>query len=100
MKNNIGQRWVGAFLSGMTLIAAIVYVDRAALAQTYPSKTIRIVTSAAGSGNDLTSRVLAQALSGGIGQSVIVDNRGILAVDAVLNAPADGHTVICYGSPL
>lgn len=70
------------------------------MAQSFPAKPIRIVTSEPGSGNDLVARVIAHALGGTIGQNVVVDNRGILAGEITAKSPGDGYTLICYGSPL
>lgn len=67
-------------------------------AQAYPSKLIRIVTAATGSANDWGSRVLAQELTTGMGQQVIVENRGGLSMENVAKAPPDGHTLLGYGS--
>jgi len=48
----------------------------AAVAQTYPLKTIRwIVPFPPGGGNDTIARLVAQKLTASIGQQVIVDNR-------------------------
>jgi tripartite-type tricarboxylate transporter receptor subunit TctC len=72
-----------------------------ASAQTYPARPIRVVTAAAGGGIDFAARVLAQGLTGALGQQVIVDNRGgsvLIAADLVAKAPADGHTLLYYGS--
>ncbi|MEI7680972.1 MAG: tripartite tricarboxylate transporter substrate-binding protein, partial [Betaproteobacteria bacterium] len=70
----------------------------AVYAQAYPSKLIRIVTAATGSANDWGSRVLAQELTTGMGQQVIVENRGGLSMENVAKAPPDGHTMLGYGS--
>ncbi|MBC8006513.1 MAG: tripartite tricarboxylate transporter substrate binding protein [Prolixibacteraceae bacterium] len=69
-----------------------------ALAQTYPSKPIKLVIPfAAGSATDSAGRVLAQALSQRLGKSVIVDNRaganGQIAAMLVAQSPPDGHTL-------
>src|SRR4051812_45345265 len=45
-------------------------------AQSYPSKPIRLVTSAAGGSIDFVARLLAPGLSDVMGQPVVVDNRG------------------------
>ena len=69
--------------------------------QAYPNKPIRLITSPAGGGNDLVTRLIAQALSGSLGQPVIVDNRaGILAVETVMNVPADGYAILFIGRTL
>jgi tripartite-type tricarboxylate transporter receptor subunit TctC len=68
--------------------------------QSYPVKPVRIVTVAAGSGTDLLARVLAKGMSAGLGQNVVVDNRGIVAIDIAAKADADGYTLLLYTSPL
>ena len=70
----------------------------AAHGQVYPVKPVRIVTVAPGSANDLVSRLIAQELKGPFGQPVIVDNRGTIAAEIVSKAPADGYTLLLYGS--
>ena len=70
-----------------------------ALAQTYPSKTIRILTGPAASGSDIVARLIAQEMAAPIGQPIIVENRaGILAVEAAAKAPPDAYTLLVYGS--
>ena len=44
--------------------------------QSYPRKSIRIVTSEAGGGTDFAARTVAQGIAGPLGQPIIVDNRG------------------------
>ena len=60
----------------------------------YPSKLMRIVTSAAGSTNDLGSRVIAQELTASIGQQVIVENRGGPPSNSRRKSPPDGYTML------
>ncbi len=63
--------------------------------QVFPGKPVRVVTSAAGGGGDAVTRLLAQAISGPLGQPVIVDNRGgILSSEAVAKAPPDGYVLL------
>lgn len=70
-----------------------------AVSQEYPNKPVRIVTSPAGGGNDFVARLIARALSGPLGQQVVVDNRAtILIADIVAKAPPDGYTVLVTGS--
>ena len=68
--------------------------------QHYPNRPIRLVTADAGGGSDLLSRLIAQGISGPLGQQVIVDNRrsGVIPGDIVAKAPADGHTLLFYSN--
>jgi tripartite-type tricarboxylate transporter receptor subunit TctC len=77
-------------------VGLIVLGASAVCAQSYPTKPIRIVTAAAGGSNDFISRLIAQGITGPLGQPVIVDNRagGIVAADLVSKAPPDGYTLL------
>src|SRR5689334_18493328 len=78
-----------------SILVAGVLVAGIAGAQTYPAKPVRIVTSAAGGGGDLITRIIAQSISGSLGQQVIVDNRGgLLSVENVAKAAPDGYTLL------
>ncbi len=72
------------------------------MAQAYPSKTIRIITSGAGSTTDFTARLVAQELSKKLGQAVIVDNRtsAVITADFVAKAPADGYVLLLSANSL
>jgi tripartite-type tricarboxylate transporter receptor subunit TctC len=71
-------------------------------AQDYPSKPVRIVTTAIGGGNDFVARLIAQSISGPLGQPVIVDNRatGVIPGDVVARSAPDGHTLLVAGNTL
>lgn len=87
----------------MAVVVALLCVSAQATpagAQNFPMRYIRLVTTEAGSGNDLVSRLMAPGLAAGLGQPVIVDNRGVLAAEIVARSPPDGHTLVLYGSPL
>src|SRR5262245_22852419 len=72
-----------------------------AAGQDYPSKPIRISTVQTGGSTDLAARVIAQGISGPLGQPVIVENRPtIIAVETALKAPPDGYTVLVVGATL
>jgi tripartite-type tricarboxylate transporter receptor subunit TctC len=71
----------------------------AAQAQTFPSKTITIVvTAAAGGVSDVVARAVGQRLSEAWGQQVVIENKGggahIIGAQVVAKAPPDGHTLL------
>ena len=71
----------------------------AAYTQEYPAKTIRLVTSPIGGGNDFPARLIALALAGPLGQQIVVDNRPtVLIADIVAKSPPDGYTLLLSGS--
>ncbi len=68
-------------------------------AQTYPDRPIRLVVPSAPVGtNDIMGRLAGMKLTEAFGQQVIVDNRpgatGIIGVQVVAKAPADGYTLL------
>lgn len=77
-----------------------------ARAQVWPTRPIRLVVPfPAGNAGDITARVIGEELTKRLGQPVVVDNRagasGALGIQAVLQAPADGHTLLVTSlSPL
>jgi tripartite-type tricarboxylate transporter receptor subunit TctC len=69
-----------------------------AVAQSYPTKPIRIVVAqAAGGPTDVVTRIYTSKLSQLLGQQIVVDNRvgagGTIAGEIVASAPADGYTL-------
>ena len=71
----------------------------AAQADSYPSQPIRIVVGfSAGSTTDILARAVAAKLHAAWGQPAVVENRpgagGVVAAQAVLGAPADGHSLM------
>src|SRR5262245_46745941 len=88
------QRLLLAVLLGLT-------VAYPGYAQDYPNKTIRILTGSVGGGNDFTSRQLAQALAGPLGQPLIVENRApLLSRETAAKAPPDGYSFMIDGSTM
>ena len=76
-----------------------------ALADTYPSRTVRIIVPFSPGGTvDLVARVLAQRLTEQTGQQFIVDNRagasGVIGSDAVAKAAPDGYTLLVQSPTL
>jgi tripartite-type tricarboxylate transporter receptor subunit TctC len=79
--------------------AALPTLSRAAMAQVYPTRIVRILVGfTAGGTTDIAARLIAQALSERLGQQFIVENRPgastNLAVEAVVRAPADGYSLL------
>ena len=89
---------IAATLSGATLMLAgsVVYC------QDFPNRPLRIVTDAAGSGNDFAARLIAQGLTASLGHRVIVENRpsGVIPREIVAKAPPDGYTMLLAASAM
>lgn len=69
----------------------------------FPRKALRIVVpNAPGGAADITARTIAQAISGPLGQSVVIENKvgagGIVAGELVARAEPDGHTLLLVSS--
>ena len=83
----------------IAVVLATSLAAASAHAQTYPNKTIRIITGPAASGSDIVARLVATSLSASAGQPVVVENRaGIIAVETAAKAAPDGYTLLVYGS--
>ena len=85
-----------AFLA-MGLLAAMV--GSSVLAQSYPSKTVKIIVPfAAGGPADNYARFMAQRLQDSLGQSFVVENRpgagAIIGTDAAAKSAPDGYTLL------
>ena len=70
-----------------------------ALAQTYPSKPVRLIVPAPpGAAADIRARWIAEKLSPMLGQPIIVDNRagagGAIGTEAAAKSAADGYTIL------
>ena len=79
--------------------AAVPAMSRVALAQSYPSRPVRIVVGfAPGGSTDILARLMGQWLSERLGQQFVVENRAgagtNIATEAVVNAPPDGYTLL------
>ncbi len=83
------------------LISMGVFEAHTAHAQGYPNKSIRLVTSPAGGGGDFLSRLVAQGITGPLGQPVVIDNRPpSLIGETVASAAPDGYTMLFLGNIL
>jgi tripartite-type tricarboxylate transporter receptor subunit TctC len=80
------------------IAAAAIGCASSAGAQTYPTRTVSlIVPYPPGGGVDAMARVVAEKLSGALGQQVVVDNRaggsGLVGTRAAARSTPDGHTL-------
>lgn len=83
----------------MLLCCGLVLLVADASAQTWPSRPIRlIVPTGPGAATDIMARLLADAVSRSLGQSLVVENMpgasGILAHQVVARAAPDGYTIL------
>jgi tripartite-type tricarboxylate transporter receptor subunit TctC len=83
------------------IVLALCFAATPANAQPakFPDRPIKIVVGfAPGGGTDVAARVLAQKLTEGLGQAVVVENRpgasGMIADEAVAKAAPDGYTLM------
>jgi len=88
-----------AFLHLATGAAALSAVSRIAWAQTYPTRPVRLIVGfAPGGATDIMARLVGQWLSEKLGQQFVIENRpgggGNIGTEAVVNAPADGYTLL------
>jgi tripartite-type tricarboxylate transporter receptor subunit TctC len=93
-----------AFLQLAASAVALPAVKSASAADTYPSRSARVIVGfAPGGGNDIVGRLMAQWLSDRLGQPFIVDNRPgagtNIAAELVINSPPDGYNILLAGIP-
>src|SRR5262245_15213653 len=86
-----------AIYAALTCAAALA--ASGAVAEDYPVRPIRVVVGfSAGSGADISARVVGQRMSQILGQQIVVENKtgagSSLAADLVARAPRDGYTLL------
>jgi tripartite-type tricarboxylate transporter receptor subunit TctC len=89
----------------LSLVAATFAASTKVLALDYPSRPITLVVPyAAGGGNDIIARTVADKMSADLGQRIVVENRGgaggTIATRQVAHATADGYTLLIATSSL
>ncbi len=85
-------------LARLAAIAALAF-SALAMGQGYPAKPITIIAGAPPGGTtDVLARTMADVMGKAMGQTMIVDNKpgasGMLGVQQLIRAPADGYTVL------
>src|SRR5262249_25885844 len=91
------------FLQLATCATALPAAQHAAWAQTYPTRSVRIIVPVAAGGlNDVTGRLIGQWLSEHLGQQFLIENRPgagtNLGTESVVRASPDGYTLLIAGS--
>ena len=91
----------GSRLAVMMTPLILLFADLAS-GQAYPVKPVRVVTAEPGGGNDFAARLVAPGVSSGLGQQLIIENRGpgILPSETVARAAPDGYTLLLHGSSI
>jgi tripartite-type tricarboxylate transporter receptor subunit TctC len=87
------------FLKSLFLIACLGLSTHAALADTYPDRSIKwIVPWPPGGGADVIARLLGNPVAEALGKPIIIDNRGgaggNIGALAAARSPADGYTMV------
>src|SRR6185503_12274911 len=81
------------------LFVAVIAFATQAPAQPYPAKPVRVVVPfPPGGPTDVVARGIAQKMTEGLGQTVVIENRGgaggALGTELVAKSPADGYTLL------
>ncbi len=84
-------------------LLGLVWQIGAALAQTYPTKPVRvIVAQSAGANMDTIARIVTPKMSDALGQQFVIDNRGgaggIIGIELGARATSDGYTLTVGGA--
>jgi len=91
-------------MKSIAALGCILLTVTAAQAQSYPSRTVRLVVPfAAGGSTDIIGRTVGQKLNEMWGQPVVVDNRPggstVIGTDVVAKSAPDGHTLLVTPAP-
>ena len=82
------------------VVVAAAFYSALTLAQSYPTKPIRVIIPAAPADScDVLSRLVGLKVSERLGQQLVIDNRpgagGQLGLQLLTKAPPDGYTIAC-----
>ena len=88
-------------VAGILCCGILVAAASGAYGQAYPNKPIRLLANDPGGGNDLTARIIAEGITGSLGQPVIIENHpAIIATETGARAQPDGYTMLTAGNSL
>ena len=92
------------FLHLAAAVAALPVASGIVLAQTYPTRPVRLIVPFGPAGATyITARLMGQWLSERLGQQFIIENRpgagGNVGTEAVVHAAPDGYTLGLFGTP-
>jgi len=92
------------FLHLAAAAAALLVVSGIVLAQTYPTRPVRLIVPFGPAGaTDITARLIGQWLSERLGQQFVIENRpgagSNIGTEAVVRAAPDGYTLGLFGAP-
>lgn len=93
------RRALGLLSASAALSMPALWINTTAHAQAYPSRPIKVIVGfTPGGAVDLVARTLTQAMTGSLGQPMVVENRPgagtNIAMKALIESPPDGHTLM------
>jgi tripartite-type tricarboxylate transporter receptor subunit TctC len=96
------RRFLAVLAAGLSALSGFAAAETAAA---YPSRPVKmIVPYAAGGGVDKIARVIGQQLAKGLGQPVVIDNRGgasgNIGTELAVRAEPDGYTIVMGAAAL
>jgi tripartite-type tricarboxylate transporter receptor subunit TctC len=96
-------RTTWTFIAGVVATHLTMSAASPVAAQIYPTRPVTVVVPfAAGGGNDILARLIAQHMGRALGQQFVIENRagagGMIGARAVAKAPPDGYTLMVGNS--
>jgi len=95
----MSRQTTASFIIGLAAAQFVAGAAGSAAAQIYPTRPVTVVVPfAAGGGNDILARLIAQHMGQALGQQFVIENRagagGTIGARAVAKAPPDGQTLM------
>lgn len=90
---------LAATVCAVSALLAIAATDPARAQSPFPNKPIRFLSPySAGGATSVLGRIVGQRLTDAWGQQILIDNRpggsGVIAAEALMKSPPDGHTIL------